>query len=153
MTVTTVEIAPGAVSRQLRIQVREHFEDEYLRLRAVDRPALLLASLEADDDGTDVVAVERALAISDYQIAAIHDYLGTVHDPRPHDLVCLDCCVLLDRGDGPDWSLVAALPETDLPVIAVDSALGRALIGARPGQVVEYPTPVGPRTARVLALA
>ena len=152
MTVTTVEIAAGAVSRELRIRVREQLEEKYLRLCAVDRPALLLARLEADDDGSDVVAVERALAIADYQIAAIHDYLGAVHGLRPHTIVCLDCCVLLDRGDGPHWFLVAALPEADLPVIAVDSALGRAVIGARQGQVVHYPTPTGPRTARVIAL-
>ena len=152
MTATTLDYAPGAVTWELRIQVWDRVEQEYLRLRAVDRPALL-KRFDADDDGTDIGKVGRAIAITDYQIAAIGDYLRTVHEPHPDSSVCPDCCVLLDRGEGPRWHLLAALSDgDDPPVIASDSALGRAVIGARAGQVVHYPTPTGQRMARVIAL-
>lgn len=151
MTATLVEAAAGAVSRELRIRVRERLEQEYLWLRTVDRPALL-EILAAGDGDLDHVTLEQTLEILDHRIAAVHDYLGTVHDPHADHTVRLDCCVLLDRGEGPEWLLLAALPEGDTSVLACDSALGRAVLGARPGQIVDYPSPAGSRTARVLAL-
>ena len=152
MTATFVETTRSApVSQVLRDQVRSRLEQEYLRLRSVDRPALL-ESFAADETGPADPTVGRALAITDYRLAAISDFLRAAHDPHPEDAVCPDCCVLVDRGDGPQWFVLAALSEGDLPVIPSDSALGRAVIGARPGQVVHYPDPTGLRTARVLAL-
>lgn len=151
MTATCVETTRRApVSEVLREQVRGRLEQEYLRLGAVDRPALL-ESFNADGAGIEDTTVERALAITDYRLAAISDFLRVAHEPHPDDAVCPDCCVLVDRGDGPQWFVLAALNEGDL-VIASDSALGRAVIGARAGQVVQYPDPTGLRTARVVAL-
>lgn len=152
MTATFVETTrSGAVTEVLRDQVRNRLEQEYLRLRTVDRPALL-ESFDADEAGIADTTVGRALAITDYRLAAISDFLRAAHEPHPDDAVCPDCCVLVDRGDGPQWFVLAALSEGDLPVIASDSALGRAVIGARAGQVVQYPDPTGLRTARVVAL-
>jgi hypothetical protein len=91
------------------------------------------------------------LVITDYRLAAIKDFLRAEHEPHPDDAICPDCCVLVDRGDGPQWFVLAALNEGDL-VIASDSALGRAVIGARPGQIVQYPHPTGLREAHVLAI-
>ena len=149
MTATAVEFAPSAVTTcELRVQARNRFAEEFLLLRAVERPSLLEAIAEAKE----VDDLGRALAIIDYRLAAIQDFLRTGHDPHPDGAVCPDCCVFLDQGEGPQWFLLAALPEEKLPIIASDSALGRALIGARPGEVVEYPTLFGLQTARVLAL-
>lgn len=144
MTATFVETARRTpVSEVVRVHVRSRLEQEYRRLRTVDRPALL--------ESADTTA-GRALAITDYRLAAISDFLRAEHAPHPEDAVCPDCCVLVDRGDGPQWFVLAALSDGDLPVIPSDSALGRAVIGARPGQVVHYPDPTGPRSARVLAM-
>lgn len=151
MTAPTVDFAPAARSQELRSRVRDRLEERYLRLRDLDRPALM-EQFDAHDVGTDDAKVGRAIALMGYQIAAIAHHLQVVHDPHPDDSVCPDCCVLVDAGAGPEWLLLAALSEGDLPVIANDSALGRALIGARPGQDVDYPTPCGPRTVRVLAM-
>jgi transcription elongation GreA/GreB family factor len=151
MSTTTAEMDPTAVGSALRMRVRDRLEREYLRLRSVDRPALLRA-LGAGAHGVDGAPAGRDLAIVDYRIAAIHDYLGTVHAPHPDNRVGLGSCVLLDRGDGPHWFLLTTLPVDGERVIVSDSALGRALIGARPGQVVQYPHPAGVQTAEVLEM-
>ena len=145
MTVTSTDTVAGVIGRELRRQVRDRLELERSRLLADERR---LRESEERDPG-----LRRAVAITDYQIAAIDHQLARSHQPHDDDVVCADCCVLIDRGGGPEWLLLAALPETGLPVIASDSALGRALVGAKPDQDVEYPHPTGARTARVLALA
>lgn len=151
MTATTVELLPGTTSRESRYTVRARLEAEYARLRDHERPSLL-AEFDAAGEGADSVAIGRAIAIADYRIAALAHQLDAEHAPHSNGTVCPRCCVLVDRGDGPQWLVLAALPEDGLPVITSDSALGRALIGARRGQTVEYPAPTGPQMARVLAL-
>jgi hypothetical protein len=151
MTVTTTDASAKPAARLLRAHVRDCLEREYLRLRSVDRPALR-ELMQEDDAGTDAVVVGRELTLVEERITAIHDYLGAVHHPHLVEAVCLDCCVLLDTGDGPQWFLLAALPIEDERVIAADSSLGRALVGARPGQSVRYRNNAGPRIARVLEL-
>ncbi len=151
MTATIVEIAPGAVSsRELRAHVRDRLEEEYLLLRAVERPALLEKFDAAG--ASDSAGAARAVALTDYRLAAIEHVLEAQHHPHPDTAVCTQCCVLLDQGAGPQWFLLAALSEGDLPVIASDSALGRALVGARPGETVLHPCPSGVRAVRVIAL-
>lgn len=149
MTATALESTTCTDSRDLRFRVQGRVKADYLRHK-VERYGLH-GRLAAAESATDA-DVARAVTILDYRIAAIQDHLGTVHKAHPRAGVCPDCCVLLDQGEGPRWYLLAALPEEGLPVIASDSSLGRALMGARKGQVVEYPTPAGPRTARVLEL-
>lgn len=130
MTATLVESPPTAGTSALRARVRERLEEEFLRLCAMDRPALR----------------------DEYRIAALAHELGAAHEPHPDGGVCPRCCVLLDRGAGPQWVVLATAPELDPALVASDSSLGRALLGARPGQVVEYPLPSGVQAARVLAL-
>ncbi len=151
MAVMSVETTRDVVSRELRTRVLGRLEQECLRLRAGARPALLRA-IAAKGEGIDLVKVQRELAIVDYKIAAINDQLATTHDPHPGSALCANCCVLLDQGEGGRWFVLAALPVEGEEVIASDSALGRAMIGAREGESVHYPTPCGPRTARVIAL-
>jgi hypothetical protein len=139
MTATTVAFVAETAPEQPRLQVRERLEQEYVRLREVERPALLRRF--------DAAGAGAASAI-----AAIQLHLDKAHDAHADRGACPDCCVLLDRGEGPQWFLLAALSEHGLPVIASDSALGRALLGARPGETVEYPDPTGTRAVRVLAL-
>jgi transcription elongation GreA/GreB family factor len=149
MTVATTGLAAGAVTQAVRRQVRRRLEEELRRLTEVERPALL-AQFDGAADDTDLMGIGRAIALVRYRIAEIQNHLNAEHEPHPRSGICPRCCVLIDRGEGPKWSVLAALPETGLPVISSDSALGRALIGARPGESVEYPDPTGIRIARVL---
>jgi transcription elongation factor GreA len=149
MTVATAGLAAGAVTQAVRRHVRRQLEQELLRLRDVERPALL-QQFDAAEDETESLRIGRAIAIIGYRIVEIQHCLKTVHDPHPWSGICPDCCVLVDRGDGPKWLLMGRVSEGDLPLIASDSALGRALIGARPGESVAYPDPTGIRTVRVL---
>ena len=151
MTVATkLEGVAEVVGRELRRQVHRQLRQEHDRLWDIERLALLL-KLDGAEEAT-ATEIRRAIAKLDYRIAALRNCLATEHQPHDDEVVCPGCCVLLDRGTKPHWFLLAALPEQDLPVIASDSALGRALIGARPDRGVEYPHPTGVRTARVLAL-
>lgn len=152
MTATFVEPATATwIAGALRGQLRIRLEREYLRLRSVERP-VLMGKFDSAQDGAEDTETGRALAITDYRLAAISDFLRVKHEPHPEDAVCPDCCVLVDAGDGPRWVVLGALTDAKLPVVAHDSALGRAVIGARPGDTVCYPDPSGPRTARVIAL-
>ncbi|WP_019875280.1 hypothetical protein [Sporichthya polymorpha] len=151
MTVTTLLTTESIVGDALRREVRSRVEEEHARLREVERPELL-AQFDAAAE-SELPALGRAIAILNYRIAALTHELDTVHEPHPDSAVCPSCCVQIDRGDGAHWFLLAALDERGLPVIAHDSGLGRALIGARPGQDVVYPDPAGARAVHVLAMA
>jgi transcription elongation GreA/GreB family factor len=152
MTLAIAERVADIVGRELRRQVRDRWEQEYRRLSSAERPALVRQLRGARSDA-EAARVRRAVTIADYHLAAIADHLAAEHKPHPDDVVCAGCCVLLDRGTGgPEWFLLAALPEPGPRVIASDSALGRALIGVRADQSVDYPDPTGMRTVRVLAL-
>jgi hypothetical protein len=153
MTLMTVERAPAPSTcdvSHLRDQVRDRFAEEYLGLRDIERPALL-EMLDAEDVGTDRAKVSRALTIIDYHLAAIRDFLGP-ETGTPGERAGSGSCVCLEQSEGPRWFLLAALPFEDPRVIASDSALGRALIGARPDQTVVYPSPHGLQKVRVLAV-
>lgn len=148
-----VSATSGGV-RELRVRVRERLEDEYLRLRGSERPALLetLRSIQPAD-GTDPDVVAGELEVVDDRIEAIHRYLGVLHDIHAESGLCEDCCALVDFGDGPQWVLLAGLAVSEDQVVSVDSPLGKALFGAYAGDTVIFPGPSGLRGVRVLAVA
>lgn len=136
MTAAIIERAPGALGLTLRAEVRARAAQAYQLLRDIHRRELS----------------ERANTILDYHLAALRHFLATDHGAPSRTLVGPGCCVLLDRGEGGEWYLLADLPFEDPRVIASDSALGRALLHARPGGSVEYPTPSGICSASLLAV-
>lgn len=145
--------------QELRARVRTQLETEYARLHTVDRPALLQllaekgetqGSAEASSGTGDVLRAE--LAVLEERIAAVHDYLGDLHEPPAGGQPGLGSAVEVDLGDGPRWMLLASLAVADDDVVAVDSPLGRALLGAHPGQAFAFTTPEGPRTGRLVAV-
>jgi transcription elongation GreA/GreB family factor len=151
VTMTIAAHTSATVAENLRNQVRDRFEEEYLGLRDIERPALV-EMLDTEDAETDLAKVLRAITIIDYQLAAIRDFLGSEPKASSRQSVGVGSCVCLDLGEGPRWFLLAALPFDDPRVIASDSALGRAVLRARPRDAVVYPTPAGLKTARIIAV-
>ena len=128
---------------ELRARVRDELEAEYARLRGVDRPALLaLLAEEGAADSTEVLHAE--LAVMDERLAALHDYLGDLHEPPIAGQPGLGSCVQVDLGAGARWMLLASLAVPDDDVVAVDSPLGGALLPPTRGR----PSPSRPRRVR-----
>ena len=137
MSALLAEQTSALLREELVEAVRDRFDREYRRLHEVARPALV-KQLDAEGDAR----VSRDLTILDYHLAAIREFLAP---PRA-------TCALVEQDGSPQWYVLAALPFADRRVIASDSALGRALLTAEPGQAVEYPTPAGVDSVRVLAV-
>ncbi|MGN6088317.1 MAG: GreA/GreB family elongation factor, partial [Actinomycetales bacterium] len=67
----------------------------------------------------------------------------------------LGSSVDLDFGDGRPQRVIlgdVALSLSDIPVVTVESPLGRALLGSSAGDTVTYRVPAKERTATVLAV-
>lgn len=143
----TRTVAPHE-AQNLRRRVRSLLEGEYLRLRAADRPELLMsaADVEAGID-PDVLAGEMGMV--NRRIDALERHFAAASD---HSAPAYGRVFLLDLGDGPQLMLVSEVDVADDQVIAADSPLGRALHDAVPGQLVTYQCPRELRQARVLAV-
>lgn len=116
-------------------------QDELTELRN------LLATEAADDSQENTVAVQRARQT---RIQQIHDLLlnAVVGEDPPDDGVAEPGMVLTVRfdqtGDQETFLLgVRGAEYGDLEVYSVNSPLGEALIGARPGDRRSYPVPSG----------
>jgi transcription elongation GreA/GreB family factor len=134
--------APAA--HDLRVEVRQALEEEYVRLRTVDRPASRSIIEQGEhDEGFDPVVADEQLALVDRRIEALHAYLGTVRLPQQTDHPVVDYCVHVDLGEGPRWMLLTELAVLDERVITADSALGRAIVAAAVGDTFEYRTQSG----------
>lgn len=143
----TRTVAPHA-AQNLRRRVRSLLEGEYLRLRAADRPELLMSAGSAED-GVDPDVVAGEMDVVDRRVRALERHFAAVADPSAP---ALGRVFLLDLGDGPQLMLVSDVDVADDQVISADSPLGRALQDAVPGQLVTYQCPRQLRQARVLAL-
>lgn len=147
LTTTTPE------AHELRAEVRAEVEQEYLRLRTVDRPALLnTLARSAGSDSADALVIADELALLDRRIAAIRRYLGAVRGPGESGCAAVDYCVQVDLGEGPQWVLITDLPVLDDRVVVTDSPLGKALLGTAVGEMFVYRTPHGTHTGRLLAV-
>lgn len=144
----TGTVAPTA-ALELRARVRAALEEEYLRLRAVDRPALLAMCSAGTADGVDPDVIAREFDVVEERIAALdHHFTAGAADPFGPDHGQV---LLLDLGEGPQLMLVSPIELNDDRVIAADSPLGAALRSVVPGRTVDYPAPGGVREVEVLA--
>jgi transcription elongation factor GreA len=135
-------------------------EQAWLSKDAHDRLQRELAALLAQrDDGgveaTDVVEQEQR----DLRIRHLRELIrsAVVHEP-PDDGVAEPGMVLTVRFDGEDGTetfLMAdregAVTDGDLEVCSPRSPLGRALVGALPGERREYVTPTGRMSVTLVA--
>ena len=143
-------------------RTRQRLEEELTQLKA--RRAALAAELGDRDfvgdraDHADLLEQADDVAWLDDRIAEITGLLarGGVPEPAagrlPHGAE-----VTLRFDDGEVSTLrVVAIPEEatedDAGAVTLDSPLGRALVGSKVGDIVQYGTPSGPALVEVLAL-
>src|ERR687894_1620908 len=143
-------------------RTRQRLEEELAQLQA--RRAALAAELGDRDtvgdraDHADLLEQADDVAWLDDRIAEITGLLarGGVPEPAagrlPHG-----AGVTLRFDDGEVSTLrVVAIPEEatedDAGAVTLDSPLGRALVGSKVGDIVQYGTPSGPALVEVVAL-
>ena len=143
-------------------RTRQRLEEELTQLQA--RRKALADELGGRDtvgdraDHADLLEQADDLAWLDDRIAEITGLLarGGVPEPAagrlPHGAE-----VTLRFDDGEVSTLrVVAIPEEatedDAGAVTLDSPLGRALVGSKVGDIVQYGTPSGPALVEVLAL-
>ncbi|MBU8807835.1 GreA/GreB family elongation factor [Mycolicibacterium goodii] len=124
-------------------QAHERLQQELSTLRE------LIATEAAEDSDENQVAIQRARQA---RIQQIHDLLlhAEVGEAPPNDGVAEPGMVLTVRWDGSDDTEtfllgVRGAEYGDLEVYSVQSPLGSAIVGARPGEHREYETPTGAR--------
>jgi hypothetical protein len=139
----------------LRTEIRDCLQHELATLMCLDRPRVR-ALLEPDGEPVDPAeraVLEAELETLNERIVRVRGYLARLHEPGHSIAARTDSAVLVDLGDGPQLTMLAELPVPTIgAVVPVDSPLGMALLGAAAGDTVRYPTPLGTRSARVLAV-
>ena len=134
MTITTDQL--DAPARVLRARFRDRLEKEYRHLHEIDRTGL----------------PEAEHQLIDRQITLIHDQLGFLPHPHVGSRICCGSCAMIDAGTGPRAVLIVGLDVPDDDLICIDSALGRALVGAEAGERIRFQAADGPRTVHVIAV-
>ncbi|MBP0449052.1 GreA/GreB family elongation factor [Kitasatospora sp. RG8] len=139
---------------------REALERELAGLRT-DRAkvaATLRGGEEVGDRADQADELQRATEVDrlDARIAVIDGRLrqATVAGPPDTDAIGVGSTVRVRFADGTETTVqVGELAEAlDRTLVTTDSPLGRALLGHRVGETVDYEAPTGPATAVVLSL-
>ncbi|AKS31137.1 GreA/GreB family elongation factor [Mycolicibacterium goodii] len=124
-------------------QAHERLQHELSTLRE------LISTEAAEDSDENQVAIQRARQA---RIQQIHDLLlhAEVGEAPPNDGIAEPGMVLTVRWDGTEDTEtfllgVRGAEYGELEVYSVQSPLGSAILGARPGEHREYQTPAGTR--------
>jgi transcription elongation factor GreA len=136
-------------------------QQQLTELLRVERPRLLavIAAVDGKDpaDQADRMLREVELAQVDARIRRLTDLLAA--DDPPADpagtpgVLVRDAVLVLDFGGGPETYRFSPLDIDDgLDVVTPDSPLGRALVGASPGQRVTYRTPRGEASVTLVSV-
>lgn len=137
MNATTQHVSElRAGAHGLRSRVRDLLQEEYRQLRSLDRASRSPGEVE----------------LIDRRIREVHDYLGTITDRPLGSGISVGSCAVIDAGAGVRIVLISPLEVYDEDVLTVENALGRALIGARPGDRVRFAGADGTGMARVVAV-
>jgi len=132
----------------------ERLVDEESRLSALAQgQGVDEASGEAPDASQVATSILEAGSI-DRRLAAIRAAVAAAEISETPDTAVIGRTVRIQE-DGTDDSFRLVIPGTGDPAngsISIDSPLGGALVGSRPGDRVEYATPGGVRTAIVESL-
>ncbi|CAL9282479.1 GreA/GreB family elongation factor [Streptomyces sp. SudanB182_2057] len=142
-------------------QARRALEQELADLRDERRlvaGTLREPSASAGDQADQADQLRRAdqLGRLDRRIEDITERLREAASagPAPTDVVGVGSTVTVRFPDGETETLrIGEVAEAlDQTLVTVDSPLGRALLGRRPGDTVRYDTPDGPATAVLVSI-
>jgi transcription elongation factor GreA len=144
----------------LSAATRQRLEQELGALRAQRRQLddAATATDAVDDRGDAAQRLEWAdeRSLLDNRISEITDLLHGRVDPSPTPALADGTKVTVRFSDGSVEAMtVVAIPEETLDsteALTWDSPLARALVGARPGDIITYTGPDGKSTAEVLAI-
>ena len=151
----TDEQGPGRPG--LSAQTRQRLEQELagLRVRHRDLDEALSDTDGVEDRGDRAKRLELAddLARLSGRIREISEVLAGRVKPSSEDVLPEGTQVIVRFGDGStDAMTVVTVPEDTAETLTRDSPLGRALVGARPGDTITYSGPDGTVVADVLTI-
>jgi transcription elongation GreA/GreB family factor len=141
-------------------KAREAIERDLAQLRA-ERAAVAATLHDTDSTGdradqADELQRAEELSRLDDRIEALTLRLkqATIAGPPDTDVVGVGSTVSVRFADGSveQVEIGEVAEELDRTLVTADSPLGRALLGRRAGDVVEYDTPQGPAEATVVSL-
>lgn len=141
-----------------RDDLRSDLDRELTDLEAGEQPRLLalLGGSDAGDgaDRADRANLELDLFQVHVRIERLRDRLAALDRVEAAgDDAGWGVTVVLDFGDGPEAYLLGEFSFDGRQTITPGSPLGRALVGAAPGEKVTYPAPRGQSTVTVVGYA
>jgi transcription elongation factor GreA len=141
----------------LSAQTRQRLEQELagLRVRHRDLDEALSDTDGVEDRGDQAKRLELAddLARLSARIREITEVLAGRVKPSSEDVLPEGTQVIVRFGDGStDTMTVVTIPEDAAETLTRDSPLGRALVGAQPGDTITYSGPDGTVVADVLTI-
>lgn len=146
---------PEPISAQARRALEQELADLQAERRLV-AGTLRDASVGDQADQADELRRADQLERLDRRIEDITERLREAADagPAPTDRVGVGSTVGVRFADGATETLqIAEVAEAlDQTLVTVDSPLGRALLGRRPGDTVRYDTPDGSATAVIVSI-
>jgi transcription elongation GreA/GreB family factor len=149
------ERGPGR--SRLSAQTRQRLEQELagLRVRQRDLDETLSDTDGVEDRGDRAKRLELAddLARLSARIREIIEVLAGRVKPSSEDVLPEGTQVIVRFGDGStDTMTVVTIPEDATETLTRDSPLGRALVGAQPGDRITYSGPDGTVVADLLTI-
>ena len=133
-----------------------------LELRTKARPAVrerLQRALEATPgdtaDAAEYTDAQWEQARVESRAAELEGLLAdakAVETSAARGLAGLGSTVVIRNGEGTEWYTLVAPAESDLRRVSADSPVGPALVGRRPGEVVEADTPAGRRRRHIVGI-
>jgi transcription elongation GreA/GreB family factor len=141
----------------LSAQTRQRLEQELagLRVRHRDLDEALSDTDGVEDRGDRAKRLELAddLARLSARIREISEVLAGRVKPSSEDVLPEGTQVIVRFGDGStDTMTVVTIPEDTTETLTRDSPLGRALVGAQPGDTITYSGPDGTVVADVVMI-
>ena len=148
---------PGSVRPRLSEQTRRRLEQELaeLRVRHRELDEAISDSDGVEDRGDQAQRLELAddLARMSARIRDISEVLAGRVKPCPGDVLPEGTLVAIRFSDGSTDTLkVVTIPDDTIEALTRDSPLGRALVGAQPGDTITYAGPDGHVVADVITI-
>lgn len=141
--------------------VREELERELAHIQRVEKPRLsrLIAGSSSEIEAEDRVeeGAEEQLEALDRREAELRDILSSaeiVAKPTSREAVAIGSVVTVEDNEGRHrYTVVGSVgADPEHGWITTESPLGAVLMGKRPGDLLTFAAPAGPRVATVVSI-